>query len=110
MLFAIGALLVIVGAAIQILGVKIFALPLSSLLIFIGGTIIMFCRKFYEMPTDFRMKRLKFQTFISSILILLASYLIYIDDKRWIFTLLIAAIIEMVVVFRTPDEDSSDKK
>ncbi|MBP5455157.1 MAG: hypothetical protein J6Y37_01505 [Paludibacteraceae bacterium] len=102
--FAIGALLVVVGAAIQILGVKIFEFPLSSLLIFIGGAIILFCRKFNEIPTDFRLKRLKFQTFISSILILLSSYLIYINDKRWIMALFIAAIIELVVVFRTPNE------
>lgn len=102
--FSIGALLVVVGAAIQILGLKIYEFPLSSLLLFIGGSIILFCRKFYEIPEDFRLKRLKFQTFISSVLILLASYLVYIDDKRWVFTLLIAAVIEMVVALRTPDE------
>ncbi|MCQ2217540.1 MAG: hypothetical protein MJZ33_03515 [Paludibacteraceae bacterium] len=103
--FAIGALLVVIGAAIQILGIMVFSFPLSSLLVFIGGTIILFCRKFYDIPTDFRLKRLKFQSFISSVLILLSSYLIFINDKKWIIMLLIAAIIEMVVVYRTPDDN-----
>lgn len=102
--FAISALMVVIGAAIQILGATIFGFPLSSLLIFIGGTIILFCRKFHEMPDDFRLKRLKMQNFVSSVLIMLSSYLIFIGDKRWVFALLVAAVIEMVVVLRTPDE------
>ncbi|MCB9018601.1 MAG: hypothetical protein H6544_08435 [Prevotellaceae bacterium] len=102
--FAIGATLVLIGAAFHLFGLTLMGVPVSCLLILAGGLGIFLSRKFNEIPTDTRLKRLKFQNFISNILILLSSYLIYIEDKRWMVTLLLAAVIEMVVVFRTPDE------
>ena len=36
--------------------------------------------------------------------LLLAVYLLYNNDSRWVVTLLIAAIIDLVVIFRLPSQ------
>lgn len=51
-----------------------------------------------------RIKRLEFQLVISSILYLAATYFMYNRERHWIVCLLIAAITDLVVAFRTPNK------
>lgn len=100
----IGATLVLCGAICVMTKILIFTVPLSTILIGIGALLIFYAREFHITPEDGRLKRLKFQTFISTILMLVSAYLIYINDGRWAITLLVVAIIELVVAFRTPNQ------
>ncbi|HOI26390.1 MAG: hypothetical protein M0P12_06480 [Paludibacteraceae bacterium] len=102
--FAFGAILVLVGAIIQMFKLAIMGIPISAILILVGGLCMLFSRGFNVIPDDTRLKRLKFQEFISNILIILSAYLIFINDTRWMITLLIGAVVELWVTYRMPEE------
>ena len=101
--FTGGAIFVLAGAILPMLQFRINNIPVAPFAFSLGVVGILVGRYMQNVSTNnFRIKRLRIQQFISSSLLIISAYLMFIDDRRWILSLFIAAVIELVVALRMP--------
>jgi hypothetical protein len=104
-IFIIGAILVLIGAILPIFQIRLNDILIAPFVFSLGVVGVLIGK--YMQPIqgdDSRMKRFRFQQFIVSCLFVASAYLMFTEDKRWVLTLLIAAIIDLVILFRMPKE------
>ena len=102
-IFMVGAVLVLIGAVLTIPQFQINDISVAPFVFSLGVVGVLVGRYMQPMDgNDFRIKRLRFQQFIGSALLVVSACLMFVDDKRWVLSLLIAAMIELVVVLRMP--------
>ncbi len=102
-IFIIGAILVLTGAVLPIFQIRLNDILIAPFIFSLGVAGVLAGR--YMQPIkgeDFRIKRLRSQQFIGSCLLVGSAYLMFIGDKRWVVALLVAAVIDLVVLYRTP--------
>jgi hypothetical protein len=102
-LFISGAILLLIGAILPFWGVRVFNFPVAPFVFSLGVLGVIAGR--YLLPLtgdDFRMKRLRLQQLFSTGFLILSAFLMFIDDKRWVLSLLIAAVIDLIISFRAP--------
>ena len=103
-IFFTGAILVLMGAILPIFQIRMNDMLIAPFIFSLGVAGVLIGR--YMQPVqgdDFRMKRLRFQQFISSCLLIVSAYLMFTEDQKWALTLLVAAIIDLVVLYRMPN-------
>ncbi len=104
-IFIIGAILVLIGAILPIFQIRIEGMLIAPFVLSLGVVGVLTGR--YMQPIqgdDIRIKRIRIQQFISSCALVLSAYLMFIQDKRWVFALLTAAVIDLVISYRMPKE------
>jgi len=104
-IFITGATLVLIGAILPIFQIRLNDILIAPFIFSLGVVGVLTGR--YMQPLqgdDFRIKRLRFQQFIGSCLFVASAVLMFIEDKRWVLTLLIAAVIDLVILYRMPKE------
>ena len=104
-IFAIGAILVLVGAILPIFQIRLNDMLIAPFILSLGIVGVLIGR--YMQPLqgdDSRIKRLRFQQFIGSCLLIASAYLMFIEDKRWVLALLVAAIVDLIIIYRMPKE------
>lgn len=108
-LYYIGAPLILIAAIIQPMQIRISDwLPIAPALHILGALMVTIQRILQPIECDDKSReaRFRFQLAVSSLLYFLSAYLMYGFDKRWVITLLIAAVIDLVVIFRLPEKKS----
>jgi len=106
-IFITGAILVLTGAILPIFQIRLNDILIAPFIFSLGIVAVLVAR--YMQPfkgNDARIRRLRFQQVISSCLLVLSAYLMFIEDKKWVITLLVAAVIDLVVSYRMPPENS----
>jgi len=104
-IFIAGAVLVLTGAILPIFNISFNEIPIAPFVLSLGVFGVLTGR--YMQPiqgNDYRIKRLRFQQFISTILFVISAYLMFINDKRWVLALFVAAVIDLIVLYRMPKE------
>jgi len=106
-IFAAGAILVLIGAILPIFQIRLNDILIAPFIFSLGVAGVLIGR--YTQPIqgdDLRMKRLRFQQFISSCLLVVSAYFMFteVEDKKWVLTLLVAAVIDLIILFRMPKE------
>jgi uncharacterized membrane protein len=96
--FAIGAVLLVLGAVLHILG-KVSAPYIFSVGV-LGFVVVRMLNPIKN--TDFRVKRLQAMQAIGALLLIVSAYLMFTKSNAWALTLVIVAVIELVVSFRMP--------
>jgi len=102
-IFAIGAILVLVGTILQISGNWI-----APYLVGTGALIIFVFRIVFAPKSDnFRIRRLMRMQLISTFFLLASAYLMFTNEPRnaWALTLFLAAFLDIFVVWRMPKEE-----
>ena len=97
--------MVLTGAILPIFQIRLNDMLIAPFVFSLGVAGILIGR--YRQPIqgdDFRVKRLRFQQFISSCLFVASAYFMFTEDKKWVVTLLVAAVIDLVILFRMPEE------
>ena len=61
-----------------------------------------------EIEDTLRIKRFQIQIVISTLLYFGTAYLMYIKDHRWLISLLVAAIIDIVIAYRIPSKKTNN--
>ena len=105
-IFIAGAVLVLTGAVLPIFNVRVDDILIAPFVFSLGVVGVLIGR--YMQPIkgeDFRVKRLRFQQLIGSCLLVASAYLMFIEDKRWVVALLIAAVIDLIIIYRMPKEN-----
>jgi len=104
-IFIIGAILVLTGAILPLFEIRLNGILIAPFILSLGVVGVLIGK--YMQPIqgdDFRVKRLRFQQFIGSCLFVAAAYLMFIEDKRWVLALLVAAVIDLIIIYRMPTE------
>ena len=97
----VGATFVLIGAILPVLQFRINDILIAPFIFSLGVAGVLTGRYMQPMASDdFRIKRLRIQQFISSSLLVVSAYLMFVEDGRWALSLLIAAMIELVVALR----------
>ncbi|MCD7913942.1 MAG: hypothetical protein LUG96_00905 [Tannerellaceae bacterium] len=99
-IFMISALLLLAGAALYIT-----TLPVAPHLFAVGASGIAICH--FTVPVkdlDFRRRRLQMFNVFASILMLMASSLMFMERKEWVICLTIAALLQLYTAFVTPKD------
>jgi len=102
-IFALGAMLVLVGAILQISGSWI-----APYVVGVGGLIIFVFRLVFTPKSEnFRIRRLMRMQLISSFLLLTSAYLMFTNNPRnaWALTLFLAAFLDIFIIWRMPKEE-----
>ena len=101
-IFAFGAMLVLVGAILQISGSWIapYIVGIGALIIFVFRLV------FTPRSNNFRIRRLMRMQLISSALLLVSAYLMFTNNPRnaWALTLFLAAFLDIFIVWRMPKD------
>ena len=103
-IFIAGAVLVLTGAILPIFNVRVDDILIAPF-VFSLGVVGVLIGRYMQQPIkgeDFRVKRLRFQQIIGSCLLVASAYLMFIEDKRWVVALLIAAVIDLIIIYRMP--------
>ena len=101
-IFALGAVLVLTGAVLQISMNNV-----APYLVGAGSLIIFVFRIIYAPKTDdFKVRRLRGMQFISSCLLVASAYLMFTNNppNAWALTLFLAAFLDIFIAFRMPKE------
>jgi hypothetical protein len=106
-IFITGAILVLVGAILPIFEIRVNGILIAPFVFSLGVVGVLIGK--YMQPIqgdDLRMKRFRFQQFIGSCLFVASAYLMFMEmeRRRWVVTLLIAAIIDLIILYRMPKE------
>lgn len=103
-LLYIGYIAILVAAIIFPNHLKVSNLPVAVIIMAIGALLLSIYRILCPIEGDdaARIRRLHFQQFISSLLFFATAYLMYMNDRRWILALLMGAVIDIILTFRTP--------
>jgi hypothetical protein len=104
-IFITGAILVLIGAILPIFEIRLNDILIAPFVFSLGVAGVLIGK--YMQPIqgdDLRMKRFRFQQFIGSCLFVASAYLMFTEDKRWVITLLVAAIIDLIILFRMPEK------
>ena len=104
-IFIIGAILVLTGAILPIFQIRLNGILIAPFIFSLGVAGVLIGK--YMQPiqgNDLRIKRLRFQQFIGYCLFIASACLMFMEDKRWVLTLLVAAIIELIILYRMPKE------
>ncbi|MCD7976753.1 MAG: hypothetical protein LUG51_06210 [Tannerellaceae bacterium] len=102
-LFNISALLLLAGA-----GLYITTLSVAPYLFAVGASGIAICHLTFPVKDlDFRRRRLQMFNVIASILMLVASSLMFMERKEWVVCLTIAAIFQVYTAFVYPKDPDS---
>ncbi len=104
-IFIIGAILVLIGAILPIFQIRVDGMQIAPFVFSLGIVGVLVGR--YMQPiqgNDFRMKRIRFRQFISSCALVTSAYLMFIEDKRWVLALFVAATIDLIISYRMPKE------
>ena len=105
-IFIAGAILVLTGAILPIFQIRMDGILIAPFVFSLGVVAVLIVR--YMQPIkgeDFRIKRLRFQQFLSSCLLVVSAFLMFIEDKRWVLALFIAAVVDLIIIFRMPKEN-----
>ena len=98
--FAVGAILALAGAALQV-AEWYFAPYVFS----VGAVIVFACRLIFSPKSDdFRIKRLGIIQFISSLLLLGGAYFMFTGSNVWALMLFVAAVLDIYIVWRMPQK------
>ncbi len=103
-IFITGAILVLIGAILPIFQVRIFEIQIAPF-VFSLGVIGVLAGRYMQQPVkddEIRIKRLRFQQFISSFALVASAYLMFMQDKRWVLALFVAAMIDLIISYRMP--------
>lgn len=102
-----GIILCFAGVVLQFFKFSILDIvPLAPVIYGVGAIAMTFGRYFDPLDsTDPRLKRLRAQQCISTILYIAAIYFMWKNDGLWIYAVLIASAIDMVLFLRTPKAD-----
>lgn len=106
-LFAVGALMVVVGAMIYITGWLLapYILTVGALLVFVAQV---FTPSEYTSPV---IRRLRFQQIAGALLLLATGPLmIYLHGNEWIVSLTLAAVFELFTAIRLPQEEAKERE
>ena len=107
--FIVGGVLALLGAATNISQIKICEIYISPVIFSLGVIFIIISRYLQPIKGDnFRMKRLKFQQFLSTCLLIASAYLMFVGDNRWYISLIIAALLDFVVAMRAPNQQKDN--
>ena len=102
-IFALGAMLVLAGAILQISGNWI-----APYVVGVGGLVIFVFRLVFTPKNEnFRIKRLMKMQLVSSVFLLVSAYLMYTNNPRnaWALTLFLAAFLDIFIIWRMPKEE-----
>ena len=101
-LFVLAVLLILIGTILQIIKVELAPYIFST-----GAFILFLLRIIFPSLNrdDFRQKRLHKIQFISSVLLLLSAYFMFVGNNNWALSLFLAAIFDWIVILRTPKEE-----
>lgn len=99
-----GIILCFVGVILQFFRINILdIIPLAPVIYGLGAITMTFGRYFEPVQYDDpRLKRLRVQQCISTILYIAAIYFMWKNDGIWIYAVMIASAIDMVLFLRTP--------
>ncbi len=105
-LFMVGAILVLVGAAVFITG-----WPMSPYIYTIGATFVAMAQ--INSPSEYKtstIKRLRRQQIFGALLLVLTgAFMFFTRGNEWIVSLTIAAIIELYTSVRIPQEEAKEQ-
>ncbi len=105
-LFMVGAILVLVGAAFFITG-----WPMSPYIYTIGATFVAMAQ--INSPSEYKtstIKRLRRQQIFGALLLVLTgAFMFFTRGNEWIVSLMIAAIIELYTSVRIPQEEAKEQ-
>ena len=104
-IFIIGAVLVLIGAILPVFQIRIDEIQIAPFVLSLGVIGVLVGR--YMQPIkgdDLRIKRLRFQQFIGSSAFVASAYLMFIQDKRWVLALFVAATIDLIIAYRMSKE------
>lgn len=105
-LFMVGAILVLVGAAVFITG-----WPMSPYIYTIGATFVAMAQ--INSPSKYKtstIKRLRRQQIFGALLLVLTgAFMFFTRGNEWIVSLTIAAIIELYTSVRIPQEEAKEQ-
>lgn len=106
LLLYLGYLAIFAAALIYPSGIMVCGFPAAVLSIGLGSILLIAFRILNPLEGDdaARIKRLEFQVVISSIFYLVATYFMYNKERNWVVCLLVAALIDIIVAFRTPNK------
>ena len=107
-IFIVGAILVLIGVIMHSFPLRIEGHLIALYLFSAGALGVIIGRLTNFSKSDFRVRRLYFQQFISTCLLVFSAYLLFKEDDKWIITLLIAAVIDLIVIFRMPKEEEKN--
>jgi len=108
--YVISALLLLAGAILQF--VKIVYAPYLFAVGAAGVTVCYLTER--DSDTNFRVRRLLWYNIIAGVLMIIASALMFNDNKEWVLFLTVAAIMQLYSAFMIPkiikDEEKKHKK
>ena len=97
--------MIITGAVLPAFQVQLNGVLVAPYVFSLGVVALLVGR--YMQPVqgnDLRIKRLRFQQFIGACLLVASAYLMFVGDNKWVIALLLFAVIELVVLYRTPKQ------
>lgn len=105
-LLYIGYIAIFLAALIFPTGSLVSGIQIAVISLGLGSLLLIAYRVLNPLQGDdaARIKRLEFQIVISSILYLTATYFMFNRDRNWVVCLLLAAVIDIIVAFRTPNK------
>jgi len=104
-IFIIGAVLVLIGAILPIFQIHVDGIQVAPFVLSLGVIGVLVGR--YMQPIkgdDTRIKRLRFQQVVSSCALVASAYLMFVEDRRWVLALFVAATIDLIISYRMPKE------
>ncbi|MDR1729615.1 MAG: hypothetical protein LBR52_03035 [Prevotellaceae bacterium] len=105
-IFIIGATLVLIGAVLPIFQIRLDEIQVAPFVFSLGVAGVLVGRYIQPIRGDeLRIKRLRFQQFISSFALAASACLMFIEDKRWVLALFVAAVIDLVISYRMPQKE-----
>lgn len=106
-LFAVGALMVAMGA-----GLYITDWVLAPYIYNIGAIFVAFAQFWgYPSQASVNVKRLYRQQLLGAFFLVLAGvFMLFVRGNNWIVWLTIAAVLELYTAFRIPQEESKERK
>lgn len=101
-----GGLMILAAAIMKPMLIEFRYHPVAPWIMAIGVVLVIIYRIINPLKGSDkkRITRLQMQLFFSSLAYCFSVYLLYNNDSRWVVTLLIAAIIDLVVIFRLPSQ------
>ncbi len=100
-LYLLSGIILVIGAVSQIMKYP------YAFYVFVAGVAGLIVLKILNLTStvdNFRLRRLQRIQGIGALLLLGSAYLMYIGNNAWALALILSAIFDLIIVFRTPDK------